>query len=423
MEAPKENALPILKTALTSLQPKSAVELLSTIAAVILIPLLSWYVLSWSTSPLRSIPGPFLAGWTNLWRLHAAYTNAYPLLLRDLHRKHGPVVRVGPNTVALDFPDLIKTIYGTDGRFRKTEFYAASSAVVAGRTHYTLFGEPDAERHAAAKRPVAKYYTTAAALALEPLMDRAISEFVKQVDARFASSTATTNPGSEICDLWRWSLYLAWDLSSYLIFSRRFGYLEQGCDFDGTIALSATVNRYFELVGQIPLLDFWLDKNPFVKIGPGAFTNLVKLAVEGYEARVTGRDRDEGCYDPEAPDYLQHFIDAKAASPDVVDDSAVVAFTMLHVIAGADTTAIVVSTVLYYLLRHPEVMARLAAEVRGAGFDKGVPVPYGAARRGLRYLDAVWLEVSRLQPVAGMRMFFSFLPDVVLLFLFLPSFY
>ena len=415
METLKENVTPVLKPALISLQSKSAVELLSTITAIIVIPLFSWYAFTWSTSPLRGIPGPSLAGWTNLWRLHAAYSNRYPLLIRDLHKKHGPVVRVGPNTVTLDFPELIKTIYGTDGRFRKTEFYAASSAVVAGRTHYTLFGEPDSERHATMKRPVAKYYTAGAALALEPQMDRAISELLAQLDARYATNTAGGE--EEVCDLWRWSLYLAWDLSSYIIFSRRFGYLEKGCDFDGTIALSATVNRYFELVGQIPRADFWLDKNPILKIGPGAFTNLMKLAVEGYAARVTGRDKEY--YDPESPDYLQHFIDAKAASPDVVDDGAVVAFTMLHVIAGADTTAIVVSTVVYYLLRHPDVLARLVAEVRGAGFDKGRPVPYGAARRELRYLDAVWLEVSRLQPVAGMRMFLllpSFLP------VFLPPF-
>jgi len=40
------------------------------------------------------------------------------------------------------------------------------------KIHYTLFGQPDHDPHALMKRPVKKYYTTGAALALEPQMDR-----------------------------------------------------------------------------------------------------------------------------------------------------------------------------------------------------------------------------------------------------------
>ena len=393
MEAFKDSLVPLLEQAIAWLHSKSVAELFAIPAAAIFIPLISWFTIAWTTSPLRGIPGPFLAGWTNLWRLHAVWSDRYPQKMQQLHKKYGPVVRIGPNTVALDYPELIKTIYGTDGKFNKTEFYASSSAVVGGTTHYTLFGQPEHEPHASMKRPVTKYYTTGAALALEPQMDRAILDFFAQLDRRFAST-------SKPCDLWQWSLFLAWDLSSYLIFSRRFGYLERGCDFDSSIKLSATIGNYFQLVGQMPWVDFWLDKNPVVKIGPPTFTNLAKLSVDGYTARLTGKDED---FDPASPDYLQHFIDSKGLYPDVVNDGSVIAYTMTHIIAGADTTAIVVSSILYYLLSHPDVLSKLVAEVRGAGFDKEQPIPYSTARQ-LPYLDAVWLEVSRLQPIAGMRM-------------------
>ncbi|KAK4211556.1 Pisatin demethylase [Rhypophila decipiens] len=374
----------------------SALLSTGTIVALILVPLLTWTILTYTTSPLRAIPGPFFAKWTNLYRLHATWNNSYPLKIRDLHEKYGPVVQIGPNTITLDFPELIKTIYGTDGTYRKTEFYAASSTLVDNKIHYTLFGQPDNTRHGVMKRPIAKYYTVGAALALEPQIDRAISEFLTQLDARYAN----TKPEEGVCDLWRWSLYLAWDLSSYIIFSRRFGYLAAAADFDGTIALSATINTYFERVGQMPWSDFWLDKNPFVKIGPATFSNLTNVAVDGYTARLTpGKDRD---FDPDCPDYLQHFIDAKKLHPDVVDDGAVIASTMTHIIAGADTTAIVVSNIMYYLLSHPPVLEKLVAEVRSAGFDSNKPISYSAARQ-LPYLDAVWTEVSRLQPIAGMQ--------------------
>ncbi|KAK0642221.1 cytochrome P450 [Cercophora newfieldiana] len=391
MEAVKESIVSLFRVVVAEIRTKSTSEVLGVLFALILAPLLSWYALAWMTSPLRGIPGPFFAGWTNLWRLLAVWSDEYPQRIHKLHKRYGPMVRVGPNTVTLDFPELIKTIYGTDGKFPKTEFYASSSAIVDGKLHYTLFAQPDPELHAMAKRPVAKYYTTGAALALEPQMDRAISELMTQLDERFAKR-------AKPCDLWRWSLYLTWDLSSYIIFSRRFGYLERGSDFDNSIALSAGINSYFQTVGQMPWLDFLLDKNPVMKIGPAPFINLTKIAVDGYTARLTGQDKE---FDPDFPDYLQNFINAKAENPDAVNGGAVIAYTLVHIIAGADTTAIVVSSIIYYILSHPDVMSKLVAEVRAAGFAKDKPVAYNAARQ-LPYLDAVWLEVSRLQPIAGM---------------------
>jgi len=387
----QESLLPLFEATVLYVRSKGVPELAGIILTAIAVPLFSWYALSWASSPIRNIPGPFLAGWTNLWRLRAVRSNKYALIMAELHKKYGPAVRIGPNTVTLDYPELIKTIYGTDGKFLKTEFYAASSAMIEGKIHYTLFGEPNPDTHAVMKRPVAKYYTTGAAQALEPQMDRAFSEFCAQVDKRFART-------GEVCDMWTWSLYLMWDVSSYIIFSRRFGYLEHGSDFDNSISLSATINSYFQLVGQMPWIDFWLDKNPLVKIGPVTFTSLTKLAVDGYTARLTGNDKD---FNPDAPDYLQHYIDAKSEHPDVVNDGAVIGYTMLHIIAGADTTAIVTSTVLYYVLSHPDVLSKLVDEVRAAGIPKDQPFPYNVARQ-LPYLDAVWLEVSRLQPIAGM---------------------
>ncbi|KAK4454886.1 benzoate 4-monooxygenase [Podospora aff. communis PSN243] len=392
MESLKESVLPLSEGVVVSLQSKTLPELLVLTATVVLGALVSWLAVSLTTSPLRHVPGPFLAKFTNFWRLFAIWSDRYPLIIQKLHKKYGPAVRIGPNTVSLDFPELIKTIHGTDGKFRKTGFYASASAIVDGNLIYTLFGEPDPERHALARRPVNKYYTTGAALELEPHMDNAIRELCSQLDKRFAKTGA-------VCDMWQWSLFLIWDLSSHIIFSRGFGYLEHGSDFDKSIALSATINSYFQTVGQMPWLDWWLDKNPIVRIGPPTFTSLMKVAVDGYTARLTGADREKG-FNPDKPDYLQHFINAKSEYPDTVSDASVVAWTMQHIVAGADTTAIVITAAIYFIISHPDVHSKVAAEVRAAGLDKNEPVPYNVARQ-LPYLDAVWHEAIRMQPIAG----------------------
>jgi hypothetical protein len=54
-----------------------------------------------------------------LWRVAQVFSGRYHLTIKELHDKYGPVVRIGPNTLDLDCPELIKTIYGTDGKWRK----------------------------------------------------------------------------------------------------------------------------------------------------------------------------------------------------------------------------------------------------------------------------------------------------------------
>lgn len=39
--------------------------------------------------------------------------------MKKLHEKHGPVVRIGPNLLDLDFPQLSKVVFGTDGQWHK----------------------------------------------------------------------------------------------------------------------------------------------------------------------------------------------------------------------------------------------------------------------------------------------------------------
>jgi hypothetical protein len=68
---------------------------------------------------LRKIPGPFLASMTDLWAVFYSLKNdAY----RDyaLHRKYdSPLLRLGPNTVAVSDPEAIRVIYGYKRVFPK----------------------------------------------------------------------------------------------------------------------------------------------------------------------------------------------------------------------------------------------------------------------------------------------------------------
>lgn len=80
---------------------------------------LTQYVLAYLRSPLKKIPGPFLAKFSNIWRFLNHYGQIHIETQRKLHEKHGDVVRLGPTTVSLADTSLIKTIYNARGTFLK----------------------------------------------------------------------------------------------------------------------------------------------------------------------------------------------------------------------------------------------------------------------------------------------------------------
>ncbi|RSL68988.1 hypothetical protein CEP54_002517 [Fusarium duplospermum] len=72
---------------------------------------------------LRHVPGPFLAGFTRLWKLNCVAQGQLEQVQMQLHARYGPVVRISPNEVLISDHSAIKTVYGHSSNFRKTKFY------------------------------------------------------------------------------------------------------------------------------------------------------------------------------------------------------------------------------------------------------------------------------------------------------------
>ncbi|KAL8383414.1 hypothetical protein RB595_006933 [Gaeumannomyces hyphopodioides] len=67
-------------------------------------------LISYLSSPLRVVPGPFLAGFTDVWRMLDYRRHSQTRSQQALHQKYGVAVRLGPNTVSLSDPALLRTI-------------------------------------------------------------------------------------------------------------------------------------------------------------------------------------------------------------------------------------------------------------------------------------------------------------------------
>lgn len=158
---------------------------------------------------------------------------------------------------------------------------------------------------------------------------------------------------------------------------------------------------YLASVSQVPYLDRWIDKNPIFPIG-GA-TVLLGPTLRYVSDRNHGRDGDT--HDDAKPDFLDKFIQAKGDFPDVVDETQIISYLAINMLAGADTTAISIKAVLYYVLRTPHAQRKLEEELLSSAFvrQQTIPPAYDEVK-SLPYLEAVVKEAMRLHPGVAMTL-------------------
>lgn len=90
------------------------------VLAIIGLFIICLYCLKWRyRSGLRSIPGPFLASITNLYRFFDAWSWKCQDNQLALHEKYGKFVRYGPNLVSISDPEAIQVIYTINKGFVK----------------------------------------------------------------------------------------------------------------------------------------------------------------------------------------------------------------------------------------------------------------------------------------------------------------
>jgi hypothetical protein len=148
----------------------------------------------------------------------------------------------------------------------------------------------------------------------------------------------------------------AWDFLGIVTFSKKFGYMKSGTDFDGTLAIADQSIDYLALCGRMPWLDYWLDKNPVYPLGPPNIANVTNIAIQSMTARLKGEDKN---FNPDHPDFLQYFIESKSTHPEIVDEGKIIGYLLLNLIAGADTTAITMRALFYYALKDQRVWTKL----------------------------------------------------------------
>ncbi|KAH7139959.1 cytochrome P450 [Dactylonectria estremocensis] len=360
---------------------------------------------------LNRVPGPWAAGFTDLWRLFVVRGRRAQEVHIELHKRYGPVVRLGPRAVSIGDPEAIKIIYSAGAGFSKSSFYPVQQALAKGKRLETMFNTANEAYHAKLRRSVSNAYAMSTLVTFESFVDSTSTEFLKQLKLRFANRSGDDG----ICDFGAWLQYYAFDVIGELTYSKRLGFVEKGIDIENIIRDLERFLDYVSWAGQIPFLDRLLMKNPAkIWLAKHGLLNASAPVAEFAKRHITERQREEELGDVKASgltsrrDFLNRFREARAKNPDFITEQLVLALTVANMFAGSDTTGITMRAAFYFLLKHPSTMEKLLDELseqsKAGKFARDDGLVQWEEVRSLPYLSAVINESLRCHPAVGLTL-------------------
>ncbi|KAL9634238.1 MAG: hypothetical protein Q9164_004215 [Protoblastenia rupestris] len=259
-----------------------------------------------------------------------------------------------------------------------------------------VFNTRDEKLHKQLKSPIAPLFSMSNVVTLECFVDEVLTVMIRQLDARYVQTQETFDLGS-------WLQYFAFDVMGTLTFSKRYGFLEHGKDVNGMLEAIWACMETTAPVTQIPWFDEWWNKNPWVAMWRRPFGFSILKTVgdfcnERQQQKEGNKDAEKTISENKA-DMLSRFMEIQSTNPSV-PEWAVTAWTFSNVIAGSDSTGVVLRTCWYNLLAHPSTARRLYDELINLECKSGLsrPFPSWSEVRDLPYLDACINEAVRLHP-------------------------
>ncbi|KAL4925077.1 cytochrome P450 [Aspergillus undulatus] len=322
--------------------------------------------------PLNKFPGPLPARLTSTW-ISTQLNHNLHLQLSSYHSKYGPFVRIGSSDLSISHPDAVEALYGASSLCRKGENYELSSP----STSLQLIRDPEAHR---VRRRI---WSGAFSDRLLRGYEQRIKAYRAKLLAHFAESAKTGKP----VNVRKWFDLYSFDVMGDLSFGRGFGSLERGQEHWAIRMLNGTQ----DMIGLF--LPAWV----FVILAaiPGAagdFWKFFKFCGE----RLLERFKN----DPEIPDISSSlFVPLKGRNLDdlgVDEKGLLYGDARLIVIAGSDTTSGALSAIIYELVKSPQHISKLRAELEPYA-SEGTEILHSEIAH-LDHLNGVVNEALRLYP-------------------------
>ncbi|KAK1538835.1 cytochrome P450 [Colletotrichum costaricense] len=385
------------------------VVLLTSSSLILVAFIVVWYRLF--LHPLARVPGPRLAAISNVWYAYHVRNGRMLTLGKTLHKRYGPVVRVGPNEVWFDSVDAFKHIYRAGTGYEKSDFYLSTALQRPDITFtpFPNFSSPDTldllsernpQRYRLQRRLIGPLYQTAYLKRHEPALDAVLARVI---------ATLRSLNGAEV-DLKEWMHIIAVESLSAVVLTWSPNYLRDHTDHSssthgylgwrrksvfGLFPLAVKAELFSKSCGRT-FANLWrvTYKTPknFKPFFTGVYRQVSRRVTSSLANKpVSKNDRKE--------DFLVDLIQLHKDKPEFTEQY-LRRMAITNFGAGHETMCSALTSIMSMIGSHPEAQKRISEEVCSAAED---PKVYDNAIR-LDYTQAAIKEAQRLYPVLGMAL-------------------
>lgn len=397
----------------------------SLILYFVILPVIVYF---WDPKDLRRFPAPSLwgvpawAGWSNGWLAVVIAKYARSEHVQAAHDRYGSVVRIQPSHLSFVDPDAAKDIYSFQAKMMKDDAYETFSGPDAeGHNFKSIVNTPDREEHSRKRKYISNAFAQRTVVTLDPLVNRAVSTFVKQLDKVAAgelNQKTIATPGDGVVNLYRWINLLAYDIVGEISFGQSFGLCERGDDVMEALPFSPKESVYKASIidsfqaGNIYDCFFgpWPKAVHTLKSLTQWHWNAKKNKVFGEFVNMQARQRlDRG--NPQGyRDFMSYFLESGKGEKLDLEYGEVWREAAILLAGGSDTSTSSMTYTMYLLLKNPDCLRRLREEIdpvlagtTTASYDQVSNLPYlrACVEEALRVHPPVGQGLPRVVPDGG----------------------
>jgi len=361
-------------------------ELLLTAAAVVLVHVAGLGIYRLWFHPLSNVPGPRLIAlsyWPEFY-YDVLLGGRYFLVIDEMHRKYGPVVRVNPDEVHFDDPDFIDTLFPLYGR-------RTDKPIQIGKrtgTPDSLVTTVDHDVHRRRRNAVNAFFSNNSIRRLEPILQERLRTLLGRI-----RSSSEQHEALEMHPIFRACTN---DVITTYAFGRSFDLLDRP-DFGVPYFEASDVFFHLEhLFGHFHWLADLVQSTPLwlVSVLFPALSELVSK--QSWWIDRVREIRDSPGMSKAQGTIFQGILSSGLPEDDL-SEKRLSAEAQLIVFAGEGTTAYTLMAATYELLANPPELEKLQCELANAIPDRDA-MPSFAQVESLPYLNAVIQETVRLHP-------------------------
>ncbi|KAL1917672.1 uncharacterized protein VTP21DRAFT_4065 [Calcarisporiella thermophila] len=338
-------------------------------------------------SPLRNIPGPFLARITDKYSIFKRVLTNGAKSVRSDYLAYGDIYVYKPNGVSISNPKDIRTVLSSR-EFRKTDIYKSLDIL----DNPSIFTNTDPAQASLRRRQIGQYFNHTYLGKMEPLILR---YSILAIKAKWDGLIAKNGGEPIVVNHRNDTQFATFDTIGALAFGREFNALAN--DDPKIIRWIEATGLYLGFSKNFPLLTI-PPFSFFLKHWKKMFDDFINFSKESVDLR---RDMLDKGVSEKPVDILQAFIDAEDPEARIkMTHHEVQTESIAMQLAGSESTSFVTSWVIHLLTLYPQHLRRAIEEVRSQ-FPLDHLITFAECRTQLPFLEAFIYEVLRYSPITS----------------------